>query len=676
MLDFENITQTLRKQSSNLSYIKNLSSQFIDIKFKDLNLSIPFLPLESFKNFEIYGSKEKKVKTFLSSGSTGSNPSSHAFSKDGLELYSRESKKGFQNFLLRNNFKENVKIVSLVPHPSIWISSSLASMLSMFAEESEVIWCRDIEESIETVLETLDSLSPHDNVIIFGTTLHHVLFSREYKKQKKAIKKFFKNLIIVDTGGSKGRSHHYSIKELSHLFSDSYGTFSNYKLCSEYGMCELSSQAWASSITNHFNFVCNDSLKVFSVDLKKREVLPFQKTGFLAFFDACNTDSYSALLTEDIGMSYSYEEFSVFHRAMDASQKGCSLNVKETFYFFDGELKKKKLNKAIPFIKAPLSTLPIYLNKEVWKESSLSDLSYTLEGLDKREKSQDLNLESKKILIVSSANIPITWFYPVLIACDGRAESVTIKLPTIREEDPFSSLVKKQSAELARAFSSFVEKTEIFLSESNALYSNLSSYDLIIVFGTSLTMETFRKKIHGTQTKLLPMGDILNTLRVKTSLSSIEDLGAMCSLWFGRGCLTPVAFIMDECPNSDWKEKLLFSLYENFLRRIQEYDLDLSFFNELSYLKLEGLFHRHGLELTHLQRKDFAVVVDFSSLSLHKFLALNLDFSIGGCAIVFLINNEQFKSVKKLSESSPRPNISSLHNGKTWEKHFQSLFPS
>jgi hypothetical protein len=236
--------------------------------------------------------------------------------------------------------------------------------------------------------------------------------------------------------------------------------------------------------------------------------------------------------------------------------------------------------------------------------------------------------------------------------------------------------VRQQSTELARVFSSFVKETEIFLSESNALYSNLSSYDILIVFGTSLTIETFRKKIHGTQTKLLPMGDILNTIKVNPSSQSLESLGELCSLWFGRGCLTPVAFVMEESPNKEWREELLSSLERNLSNRIQEYELDVSFLNEMSFLKLEALFHRHSLDLRFLQRKDFAILADFSSLSLHKFLALNIDFSLGGSAVLFLINKEQYESVKKLSESSPSPNIFSLHNGKTWFKHFQSLCPS
>ena len=82
-----------KKNSVYNSFLKHLKTDIAKVNtIKD----IPFLPIQFFKSHKIVSTKNEIKKTFLSSGTTGSNQSKH-FVTD-LNLYEQSYIKGFKHF--------------------------------------------------------------------------------------------------------------------------------------------------------------------------------------------------------------------------------------------------------------------------------------------------------------------------------------------------------------------------------------------------------------------------------------------------------------------------------------------------------------------------------------------------------------------------------------------------
>jgi hypothetical protein len=197
-------------------------------------------------------------------------------------------------------------------------------------------------------------------------------------------------------------------------------------------------------------------------------------------------------------------------------------------------------------------------------------------------------LKNKNILIIASANIPITWLYPTQVAAMMGANSVHIKLPSVRDNDPLSEIIQNQIQELVEKFRPDLAPTEVVIEKSRDLSDDFDYFDYLIVFGTNNTIHTFEKKLKGKKTKLIPQGEVRNSLDV-TLNDDPKKIAELCSLWFGRGCLTPVCLFINanreqETQNEIWISDFSESLKQEFLNLYSQYGTSIKFLHDHNIL--------------------------------------------------------------------------------------------
>lgn len=271
---------------------------------------ILFLPIDFFKTQAIITGQWSPQNTFLSSGTIGSNRSSN-YVQD-MSFYHRISIDIF-----KNNYKiENVAILALLPSYLEQENSSLVEMLKYFISESKNkysgFYLNDYQKLIDigTILQ-----KNHTPAILFGVTYALLDLAERFNND-------FSNIIIIETGGMKGRREELCKEEVHHILSSRL----NVKhIQSEYGMTELFSQAYAKqdgifespksmrilirNINDPFSYVCNG------------------KSGGVNIIDLANIHSCCFIETKDIGVKYDYKKFKIIGRFDNSDIRGCNLLV-------------------------------------------------------------------------------------------------------------------------------------------------------------------------------------------------------------------------------------------------------------------------------------------------------------------------------------------------------------
>jgi hypothetical protein len=131
---------------------------------------------------------------------------------------------------------------------------------------------------------------------------------------------------LMETGGYKGRSRSMPKAELHALISARLG-IPGTQIVSEYGMSELSSQAYdrvtlAPSGRRLFHFPPWVQTQVVSLETGRE--LPNGETGLLRVFDLANVYSVMAIQTEDLAVCHG-DGFELVGRDPRAEPRGCSL---------------------------------------------------------------------------------------------------------------------------------------------------------------------------------------------------------------------------------------------------------------------------------------------------------------------------------------------------------------
>jgi hypothetical protein len=131
----------------------------------------------------------------------------------------------------------------------------------------------------------------------------------------------------METGGYKGRSRVVAKTELRRLLKK-YTAVPDSQIVTEYGMCELSSQAYDGvagqprASVGIFQFPPWVQTQIISPETGA--VSAAGETGLLRIFDPANMYSVMALQTEDLAASRG-DGFELLGRAESAEPRGCSL---------------------------------------------------------------------------------------------------------------------------------------------------------------------------------------------------------------------------------------------------------------------------------------------------------------------------------------------------------------
>ena len=297
------------------------------ILHKDFEKTLPktkegkrYLPIETYKEIDL--SQEDTVNSpflFLSSGTTKSERAKSYFSKEGLNLYKISAIVHFHNFLKKIFWEEELTFslpgVSLIPKTEDWPQSSLAQMIAWF-EEYWPIHYFDSEKH-----ETFPTHNSNTPQWVYGTAFHYVnLFDKGFSHNLPS------GSIIIETGGTKGKSRSVSQKELRAMISKMFGVPKDL-IFSEYSMCEMASQAY--SIFPLYEDSPRLSFPPWTKTyvMEKNGIVKTEGQGALCLVDPLRIDYPYLLRTQDIVNLKDDGSFEIKGRVPTAILKGCSLNV-------------------------------------------------------------------------------------------------------------------------------------------------------------------------------------------------------------------------------------------------------------------------------------------------------------------------------------------------------------
>ncbi len=290
--------------------------QFVDfLNIRILKIThysqIPFLPVEFFKTHKIVSGDYIADEIFTSSGTTGMQTSKHSIAD--IKLYEMSFIKAFEMFFGSVN---DYVILALLPSYLERTGSSLVYMvnkligLSLFAESGFYL---DEYEELSLLLQTLKKKK--QKVLLLGVTYALLDLAEKYPID-------FPELILMETGGMKGKRKELIRDELHYMLKSAFGVTSIY---SEYGMTELLSQAYSKG---EGIYSTPPWMKILIRDVNDPlSLLPFGKTGGINVIDLANVYSCSFIATQDLGKTNPNDSFEILGRFDSSDVRGCNLMV-------------------------------------------------------------------------------------------------------------------------------------------------------------------------------------------------------------------------------------------------------------------------------------------------------------------------------------------------------------
>lgn len=278
---------------------------------------IPFLPIQFFKTHKVVSNENIFQELFTSSGTTNANVTSQHFVTDVL-LYEQSYSQGFSSFY--GNIEDYV-VLALLPSYSERSGSSLIYMVNdLIAKTNNPNSGYYLKNHGELLLMIKKLQSENQNIILIGVTF--ALLDLLESIENQAIKFDGSNLIIMETGGMKGRRREMIREELHQLLQNGFGVPS---IHSEYGMTELMSQAY--SLGNGV-FECPPWMQILVRDTEDAQTyVANNKTGGINVIDLANLNSCSFIATQDLGKMHQNGTFEVLGRFDNSDIRGCNLMV-------------------------------------------------------------------------------------------------------------------------------------------------------------------------------------------------------------------------------------------------------------------------------------------------------------------------------------------------------------
>lgn len=299
--------------------------QFCDIlkinpaEIKSVN-DIPFLPIEFFKTHDVVTLsivEGPQSKIFSSSGTTGSVQSKHHVSD--VSIYEESFRKGFKHFY--GNI-ENYCLLALLPSYLEREGSSLVYMANDLIAATKNPDSGFYLHNLNELSEKLKSLlAKGQKVILLGVTYALLDLASPLTPLQKE-RGMTTDLIIMETGGMKGKRKELLREELHQILCEKFGVKT---IHSEYGMTELLSQAYSKG---NGIFHCPPWMKVVIRDVNDPlKILEPGKSGGINVIDLANINSCSFIATQDLGILHNDNSFEVSGRFDNSDLRGCNLLV-------------------------------------------------------------------------------------------------------------------------------------------------------------------------------------------------------------------------------------------------------------------------------------------------------------------------------------------------------------
>ncbi|WP_245144447.1 LuxE/PaaK family acyltransferase [Chryseobacterium daecheongense] len=317
--DFVNAAlKTFRYQYENVDIYKSFVDYLkIDPNQVDELPKIPFLPIEMFKNHQILDKNLTADLFFQSSGTTQMNLSKHYIADESI--YQESIYKSFEQFIGK---PEDFIFLGLLPSYLERQNSSLIYMVDYLMKKSAKPENGYFLYNHSDLFELLNILKDK-KVILFGVSFALLDFLDYcHSERNEESLTFLDNLIVIETGGMKGRKEEMTKDELLKILQDGFKTD---KIYSEYSMTELLSQAY--SLGNN-EYQCPNWMRIMVRNAED----PFSyektgRTGAVNIIDLANIHSCSFIATQDLGKILENGKFQILGRIDHSDIRGCSLLV-------------------------------------------------------------------------------------------------------------------------------------------------------------------------------------------------------------------------------------------------------------------------------------------------------------------------------------------------------------
>lgn len=314
----------------NESEFENLALEIFDIQYNNLDvykqycdlihrtpanvktlLDIPFMPIDFFRTHRVSLMKEPASLVFSSSGTTGSSTSYHEVPDPAV--YEESLLRGFERFYGK---PDDYCVLALLPSYLERKGSSLIYMAEKLIELSghrdSGFYLYDYERLADTLKRLKDNGT---KTILIGVTYALLDLAVDYPID-------FPELIIMETGGMKGRRKEMVREEVHKILTDAFHCSS---IHSEYGMTELLSQAYSDGQGIYkpvpwMKILIRETEDPLS--LAKNGV-----TGGINVIDLANLYSCSFIAVQDLGRLYPDGSFEVLGRFDNSLMRGCNLLV-------------------------------------------------------------------------------------------------------------------------------------------------------------------------------------------------------------------------------------------------------------------------------------------------------------------------------------------------------------
>lgn len=268
---------------------------------------IPFLPIQFFKSHAVIDEGCQSQKVFESSGTTGVVTSRHMVAD--LKLYEQSFIRGFELFY--GPITDYV-VLGLLPSYLERNNSSLVYMvdnlMKLSAHPENAFFLYENERLYNLLLQLKEK---GKKVLLVGVTFALLDFAEQFSMN-------FPELIIMETGGMKGRRAELTREEVHEKLKTAFGVP---HIHSEYGMTELLSQAYSKG---EGVFECVPWMKIVLRDMYD----PFKmesQTGAVNIIDLANLYSCAFIATNDVGRMLGANTFEILGRMDNAELRGCNL---------------------------------------------------------------------------------------------------------------------------------------------------------------------------------------------------------------------------------------------------------------------------------------------------------------------------------------------------------------
>lgn len=272
---------------------------------------IPPLPIQAFKTGPVAAFPiEAAEKVFLSSG-TGSGQASRHYVRSE-RLYRSVSEAAFTAAFGEGPF---CLLAHLPGYDARGAQSSLLYMVDSLMQRFGETGSRFFLHDRTTLLQTAERAdNAHRPIVLFGAAFGLLDLLDDGPLPLPA------DTIVVETGGMKTHRREITREQLHARLASGFA-LDRSQIHSEYGMCELLSQAYT---RGGAAFFAPPWVRFRVLDPENAaDPLPDGKPGLLAVFDLANLFTVSAILTEDLAISAG-GAFEVLGRLHGAELRGCN----------------------------------------------------------------------------------------------------------------------------------------------------------------------------------------------------------------------------------------------------------------------------------------------------------------------------------------------------------------